>query len=1219
MILMASIWIQAFTGTNFDFSAYSSELKKVLDVSQVQLNNLATASDLGKAFGWSSGLALKYLPLWLVMFIAAFMGLFGYGVQWLLIRRMVTLPYFVVFLLCLMAGCSICWFNTVCFVLCTQNFPTYRPLAISLTVSFNGVSAALYSLAAKAINSSSYTVYLLLNAFIPLFTSFAALIPILRQPVLNTLPSETAHHDRLVFIFLYILAIITGVYLLLIPSVSSHAKLFFSGATVLLFLPLGIPGMVYARSWFKISLYPKILVKGSSFLLPDGDDDDYKELDGGSNDSVTLTSDDDNGSKNGIKGFWDMVIKSDRLEMLEEEHDLQKLLCRLDFWLYYFAYFCGGTIGLVYSNNLGQIAQSLGLDSSTSTLITFYSSFSFFGRLLAAAPDFLRTKLYLARTGWLAIALVPTPLAFLVLSLTETELALRIGTSLIGLSSGFIFSAAVSITSELFGPKSVGVNHNILITNIPAGSLIYGLISALVYDNNATTFRSSLVCMGRRCYFETFVLWGGVSVLGLVSTVLLFLRTRHAYNRFECSRMSIAGQFHLSFVQRRMRIVRKMLYKLLSSHAYFPCFTFRFKVPAQWNVVYDAHNEVACLTLGSMTPELQRQFENSSPYEMLQELKSMFEKQAEVERARRVYFKKAATPQVMAIQGGRIQKANKKSQNAKGKDHPTQDDTCHHCKEVGHCKRNCSAYLAELIKKKKQVGTASSLDIFVIELFSFPTKSWVYDTSCVTHICNTKHGLRGVRKLKQVEAIGSFDLVLPNGLVICLDNCHYAPTITRGVVSVSRLVENGFIQCFTDYGISVSKNNVLYLMLLRVMVWGYEALVKRDTANKLQQRSVKCIFIGYPKETMGYYFYFPYGNKIVVARYAKFLEKNLISQEVSRRAVELEEIQDEDTSPSKNTSEIPMEVKGFKPPQEELTHVRRSIRTHRAPERLCLNVKVEEHSLGDLNEPSNYKAAMLDQESNKLFDAMNAETQSIKDNQVWRLVDLPPNSRLLAKGYTQLYRVDYEETFSPVADIRAIGILIAIATFYDYEIWQMDVKTAFLNGYLDEDIFMVSWNKRFDEEIKRFGFAQNLDEPGVYQKASGSNVTFLILYVNDIIIMGNHIPSLQSVKSYLGKCFAMKDMEKRFKMDNSKHAVGSIMYAVRCTRPDVAFAQNITSCFQQNQGKPQWTAVKTILKYLRNTKDMLLVYGRNPEAKLRVDCYCNAGFETDRDDIKSQT
>ncbi|GKA74604.1 retrotransposon protein, putative, ty1-copia subclass [Tanacetum coccineum] len=352
-------------------------------------------------------------------------------------------------------------------------------------------------------------------------------------------------------------------------------------------------------------------------------------------------------------------------------------------------------------------------------------------------------------------------------------------------------------------------------------------------------------------------------------------------------------------------------------------------VLAKWNAVYDAHNEVACLMLGSMTPELHRQFENYSPYEMLQELKSMFEKQAGVERfdliqtfhackledgkpvgayvlkmkdyveqlERLGYVlpqdlsvglilngltsdfagfvrnynmhnmgktigelhallieyekglpKKAATPQVMAIQGGRIQKANKKSQKAKGKgkgkgkgkdksyipkpknpkpsakEHPTKNDACHHCKEVGHWKRNCPVYLAELMKNKKQVGTASSSGIFTIELFSFPNKSWVYDTGCGTHICITKQGLRGARKLEQgalylyvgngvraqVEAIGSFDLVLPNGLVICLDNCHYAPTITRGVVLVSRLVDNGFIQRFTYYGISVSKNDVFY-------------------------------------------------------------------------------------------------------------------------------------------------------------------------------------------------------------------------------------------------------------------------------------------------------------------------------------------------------------------------------------------------------------------------
>lgn len=96
LVLVATIWIQAFTGTNFDFSAYSSRLKLVLGISQVQLNYLATASDLGKLFGWSSGLALLHLPLPVVLFIAAFMGLIGYGFQWLVIADFISMPYFLV-------------------------------------------------------------------------------------------------------------------------------------------------------------------------------------------------------------------------------------------------------------------------------------------------------------------------------------------------------------------------------------------------------------------------------------------------------------------------------------------------------------------------------------------------------------------------------------------------------------------------------------------------------------------------------------------------------------------------------------------------------------------------------------------------------------------------------------------------------------------------------------------------------------------------------------------------------------------------------------------------------------------------------------------------------------------------------------------------------------------------------------------------------------------
>ncbi|GJX05659.1 retrotransposon protein, putative, ty1-copia subclass [Tanacetum coccineum] len=118
---------------------------------------------------------------------------------------------------------------------------------------------------------------------------------------------------------------------------------------------------------------------------------------------------------------------------------------------------------------------------------------------------------------------------------------------------------------------------------------------------------------------------------------------------------------------------------------------------------------------------------------------------------------------------------------------------------------------------------------------------------------------------------------------------------------------------------------------------------------------------------MGYYFYFLPENKIVIAMYSEFFKKNIIYQEASGRAVELEEIQDEDTSPSENTSKHLVEAESIEPQEDA------------AP--------------GDLNEPTKYKVALLDHDFSKWLDAMNTEMQSMKDNQVCHLVDLPPNAK----------------------------------------------------------------------------------------------------------------------------------------------------------------------------------------------------------------------------------
>ncbi|GJZ22624.1 zinc finger, CCHC-type containing protein [Tanacetum coccineum] len=124
---------------------------------------------------------------------------------------------------------------------------------------------------------------------------------------------------------------------------------------------------------------------------------------------------------------------------------------------------------------------------------------------------------------------------------------------------------------------------------------------------------------------------------------------------------------------------------------------------------------------------------------------------------------------------------------------PANDSICHECGEIGHWKRNFPKYLAELLKKKKNAASgAGGLGIFAIELSTFLNRSWIYATGCGTHICNTTQGLRASRKLnpgalslyvgngqrEAVKAIGNFDLSLPSGLVIVLNNYHYAPSIT---------------------------------------------------------------------------------------------------------------------------------------------------------------------------------------------------------------------------------------------------------------------------------------------------------------------------------------------------------------------------------------------------------------------------------------------------------
>jgi hypothetical protein len=176
-----------------------------------------------------------------------------------------------------------------------------------------------------------------------------------------------------------------------------------------------------------------------------------------------------------------------------------------------------------------------------------------------------------------------------------------------------------------------------------------------------------------------------------------------------------------------------------------------------------------------------------------------------------------------------------------------------------------------------------------------------------------------------------------------------------------------------------------------------------------------------------------------------------------------------------------------------------------------------------------YTEAMMGPDSEKCLGDMESEIEFMHDNQVWNLVDPIDGMRpiickwsfkkktdkdgnvhiykalFVAKCFKKIHGIDYDETFSPVTMLKSVRILLAIAEYFDYETWQMDVKMAFLNGNLTEDVYMtqlegfvdskhagkicklqksinglkqasLSWNLCFDQVFKVFGFVKNVEE-----------------------------------------------------------------------------------------------------------------------------------------------
>ncbi|KAL5582900.1 hypothetical protein UlMin_015342 [Ulmus minor] len=515
--LVGIVWLQSINGTNTNFPAYSSQLKNALSMSQLQLNNLAFASDAGKLFGWFSGIAAIYLPLWLVLMIGSTLGLIGYGVQYLSItNQMSSLSYWQIFLLTVVAGNSICWINTVSYVVSIRNFPCHRQIAVGLSTSYQGLSAKIYTDVVDTVASSSPVrrarTYLFLNSLFPLIVCVIA-APFARAIELGAMPQNT----NFGFVLMFGITIATGIYSVIsslgvFSSSSSWKNLI--GTCGFLLVPLAVPLAEKIKDLVSAKLKANKVSRVHSFAAEESEGRQRMEEEEFKDEELGREEVDDNDDHHHGVGVRD-------------EMGVKSMMLSLDFWLYFFVYFSSATLGLVFLNNLGQIAESRGF-SSTSSLVSLSSSFGFFGRLIPSVIEyfFSRSKYMVSSSALMAILVAPIAGSFFLL-LNSTNHSLYISTAIIGVCTGAITSISVSTTTELFGTKNFSVNHNVVVANIPIGSFLFGYLAALVYNKETI---GDGKCMGMGCYRSTFIIWGCLCCFGTVVAVILYARTRKFYN-----------------------------------------------------------------------------------------------------------------------------------------------------------------------------------------------------------------------------------------------------------------------------------------------------------------------------------------------------------------------------------------------------------------------------------------------------------------------------------------------------------------------------------------------------------------------------------------------------------------------------------------------------------------------------------------------------------------
>lgn len=390
-------------------------------------------------------------------------------------------------------------------------------------------------------------------------------------------------------------------------------------------------------------------------------------------------------------------------------------------------------------------------------------------------------------------------------------------------------------------------------------------------------------------------------------------------------------------------------------------------------------------------------------------------------------------------------------------------------------------------------------------------------------------------------------------------------------------------------------------------VFGSTCFVLRPHVErtKLSSRVAICVFLGYGIGQKGYRCYDPSSNKLYVSRHVSFIEHiPFYSIPASPHSMTKSDLIHIDPFPADNSSDsppliidTPSSIHSVPPPSagDTLSPATTTVQTPpvmtdpvqpRYPTRTRKSTQLSDFayscysrafasflvSIDTFYEPSSYSEAVRSPVWQR---AMSEEMSALDKTGTWDLVYLPTGkktigcrwvykiktksdgsierykARLVAKGFAQEYGMDYEETFAPVAKMTSVRVLIAVASSRQWDISQMDVKNAFLNGDLKEEVYMVAppgvshapgqvcrlkkalyglkqapraWYERFSNVVTSLGFTSSPHDSALFVRLTSAGRILLLLYVDDMIITGDDSNGIVSIKATLSRCFDMKDL-----------------------------------------------------------------------------------------------